>query len=252
MILDHVSHSQLSMWDRCARQWEYRYVKGLKIAPSGALVLGGSYHKALEVNFRQKIRTLEDLPIDVCLDAFSDDWEKRLVEEVGIEWGSDRPGKVKDLGVGLVAEYMNTTSFAVQPIRVEETFVKTIAGVRFVLRMDLQDINKIVVDHKTSARAYNQGDVDKDPQASATAFALGRPIVYYNHIALKTKVPRIQIIRTYRLAEDIEWWLEKATLNIAQMRTGIAPPRTDGWHCSPSYCGFWELCRGELTRKTFE
>jgi len=26
MELDHISHTQISMWNRCPRQWQYRYI----------------------------------------------------------------------------------------------------------------------------------------------------------------------------------------------------------------------------------
>lgn len=250
MILDHVSHSQFNMWDRCPRQWEFRYVMGLKIPPSGALIIGRSYHKALEVNFKQKVNSYVDLPVDDCLDAYSGEWENSIKEEERIEW-EGRPGVLKDQGIELVTEYMSTTAFVVQPIRVEEYIVSEVAGVKFVLVLDTQDINKIVIDHKTSNRAYTQDSIDTDPQASATAFALNRPIVYYNHVAIKTLRPRIQAIRTLRTRAHIDWWLEKAVQIVSQMRSGIAPPREGGWWCSEKYCGFWQLCRGELAKRSF-
>lgn len=221
------------------------------MSPSGALIEGGCYHKALEVNFRQKIATFEDMPVDECLDVFSDEWEMRLSGEEAIDWENRSPGFHKDEGVSLVKEYMLSTSFAVQPAKVEETLVSEIAGVTFLCVPDMEDVRKIVIDHKTSARAYSQGDVDKDLQAGAEAFALGRPIVFHNHVAVKTKVPHIQVVKSYRTHTDVEWWVEMATLVVAQMRTGIAPPNPNGWHCSPRFCGFWGLCRSGLARSVF-
>jgi len=248
MILDHVSHSQLNQWLRCPRQWEFRYVKGLKMPPSGALIEGGCYHKALELNFRQKIASFEDLPVDECLDAFSDEWERRLVEEEFIEWENRTPGFHKDEGISLVTEYMASTSFTVQPAKVEEAIVTEVAGVKFVCVPDIEDVKKIVIDHKTAARAYRQEDVDKDLQASAEAFALDRPIMFQNHIAVKTKVPKIQVIKSFRIRTDIDWWAKLAAQVVAHMKTGIAPPNPNGWHCSPRFCGFYGVCRSGLIR----
>jgi len=250
-LLDHVSHSQVNMWLRCPRQWEFRYVKGLKMPPSGALIEGGCYHRALEVNFRQKITSFEDLAIDECLDVYSDEWEKRLIEEESVDWGNKHPGTYKDEGYSLVTEYIASTAFSVQPISVEEITVSEVAGVTFVCIPDLVDIRKIVIDHKTSARSYNQDDVDKDIQASAEAFVLGRPIVFHNHVAIKSKVPRIQVVKSYRTRADIEWWEDMAAKVVSQMKTGVAPPNPIGWHCSPRFCGFYELCRLGLARSVF-
>jgi len=236
------------MWLRCPKSWEYKYVYGLKIPPSGPLIVGSAYHTALEGNFQQKIESMKDLPLDSCLDLFSDAWENRLLEEELVIWDKLGPGESKDQGMGLVKEYIISTSPSVQPVQVERTIYSEIAGVKFICRVDLEDIQRAIIDHKTSAKAYSQDDVDRDIQASAEAFALGRPIVFYNHVAIKSRTPRIQIIKSYRTQSDIDWWKELATGVVAQMESGIAPPRPGGWWCSERFCGYYERCRGELTR----
>lgn len=249
--LDHISHSQIRMWLQCPAQWDYGYVQGIKSPPSGDLIEGSCYHKALEANFTQKIITHHDLPLDDCLDVFSSSWQVALTREEAIIWGGKTPGFVKDQGMILVAEYMATTSHLVQPVRVETPINTEIAGVRFVCIPDLVDINKIVIDHKTSSKIYIQADIDRDLQASAEAFALDRPIIFRNHVAVKTKMPHIQIIQTYRTRSDIEWWINLVTKVIAQMRTGIAPPRPTDWWCSPRFCGYYEMCRHDCAKSIF-
>jgi len=239
------------MWQRCPKQWEYRYVKGLKVPPSGALILGGVYHEALEGNFRQKVTSREDLPVDSCLDLFSECWDTRISNEEQVLWEGREPYEYKDQGIGLVKEYRVTVSPTIQPTKVEEVHISEVSGVRFVCVVDLEDEAKLVIDHKTSARAYNQDDVDKDLQASAEAFVLGRAIVFQNHVAIKGRVPRIQVISSYRLDTDIKWWYEMATGIVLQMKSGIAPPNSSGWHCSPRFCGFWDICRPGLARSMF-
>jgi len=253
-MLDHISHSQINMWLRCPRQWKYRYVDGLKIPPSGALIVGSAYHSALECNFIQKVESRKDLPLNDCLDLFSDAWEDRLLEEELVIWEQLGPGESKDQGASLVEEYIVSTSPSVQPVQVERTIYTEVAGVKFVCRVDLENDQRAVIDHKTSARAYSQDDVDGDIQASAEAFALCRPIVFYNHIALKLKRPRIQIVKSYRRQADIDWWVDMATGVVRQMESGVAPPRSidafgkSGFWCSERFCGYYERCRGELTR----
>lgn len=248
MTLDHVSHSQINSWLRCPKSWEYRYVYGLKIPPSGPLIVGSAYHSALEGNFTQKIKSKMDLPLGDCLDLFSDAWDNRLSEEELIIWDKLGPGESKDQGAGLVEEYIVSTSPSVQPVQVERTVYTEVAGVKFICRVDLEDIQRAIIDHKTSAKAYNQDDVDRDIQASAEAFALKRPIVFYNHVAVKSRSPWIQVIKSFRTQTDINWWVDLATGVISQMESGIAPPRPNGWHCSERFCGYFERCRGELTR----
>jgi len=248
MITDHVSESQLSMWQRCPRQWQYRYVQGLKMRPSGALIEGSCYHKSLEVNFTQKKVTFEDLPVDDCLDAFSTEWSRVMSESEDVDWRGMKPEAVKNEGHSLVRTYMTVMAPNVQPIEAEEWYISKIADVVFVMRIDLINDVGTVIDHKTSSKSYNQADVDRDMQASAAAYSLERPIIFENHVAVKSSHPKIQLIKTVRTREDIAWWLDTSSAIVQQMKSGIAPPRPTGWHCSPEWCGYYEMCRGGLVR----
>lgn len=248
MRADHVSQSQLDMWQRCPRQWEYRYISGLKMRPSGALIEGSCYHKSLEVNFTQKKETLTDLPVDDCLDAFSAEWDKTLANSEDVDWREMKPEAVKNEGHSLVRAYMMGMAPTVQPIEAEEWYVSKVAGVVFVMRIDLINDVGTVIDHKTSSKQYNKADVDRDMQASAAAFSLGRPVIFENHVAVKTITPRIQLIKTVRTREDIAWWLNCSSAIVQQMKSGIAPPRPTGWWCSSDWCGYYQICRGGLVR----
>lgn len=246
--LNHVSHSQISMFLRCPRQWEFRYVKGLKMPPSGALILGSSYHKALEANFAQKVESEIDLGLEDVLDAFSDHWETRLEQEKDIQWEDLKPGVLKDQGISIVTLYHQQEAPQIQPVAVEIPYGKVIADTSFVGSVDLVERRGTVIDHKTSARAYNQDEVDKDIQATAEAFMVGRPINHEFHVAIKTKVPKIQKVASIRTIDDILWWLDLVRGVIAQMRSGIAPPNPTTWACSPKWCGFWSICRGGASK----
>lgn len=199
---------------------------------SGNLILGSCYHETLEENFKKKLILGHDLDVDICTDFFSTIWDRAVGSAWETDWGSKSPDALKDMGITLVGRYMDDIAPAIMPLYVEQWLEKDLNGTKFVIRIDLTDINNIVIDHKTAARAYSQADVDKDMQASASAFALGKPIVFHNHVAVKTKNPQIQIVETFRTLYDINWWYRKACAIVAHMKTGYAPPREDSWMCS--------------------
>ena len=237
------------MWQRCPRSWYFRYVLGKKMRPSGAMIEGSCYHSALEVNFKQKIVTRVDLPIEECLASYSDAWEARIKGEPEIDWEDKTPGALKDEGVQLVRAYMGDISPGVQPIEVEKPYVDTIARVPIVSVLDLVDEKEKVIDHKTAARMYLQDDVDKDGQMTTYAFMRKKAIIGEFHVAIKptkTLPARAVILRTFRTIEHVNWWKEMVEGIISQMKTGIAPPNPIGYHCSPRFCGYWKLCRGHL------
>jgi len=241
----HLSHTQLNMWLRCPRQYEFRYWKGLKIPPAGAMIQGSCYHEALARNFTHKLDTHEDMPVPDILDYFSDTWAAKLASEPEVDWEGDDPGRLKDEGVRLTKMYREQKAPEVQPFLVEEKLVLPLDGqdLDFVGIVDLVCLDDLVVDHKTVARTPTQADVDQDIQATAYAFLLQRDIDFAIHAAVKNKTPKLAEIRTRRTQADIAWWLDMVQGVWRQMQTGIAPPNPCGWHCSPAGCGYWRLCR---------
>lgn len=243
----HLSHSQLSMWLRCPKQYEFRYIHNMKMPPAGALIQGSCYHKALEVNFRHKMEHGQDRPLDEVLDAYSDEWESLTADEqnsVGIDWEDKEPEALKDEGIGLVRAYHRDVAPIITPLKVETFYERELDGVSFVGYIDLETATVDVTDHKTAARSYNQDDVDKDIQISAYAWLLGREIKAANHVAVKTKVPKIQIVETVRTEADIRWWERMALEVKGAIDSGVFPPNPNGWHCGQRFCGYWNLCRG--------
>jgi len=251
--IDHVSHSQISLWDQCPKKWEYSYVHKLRRSSSAALIIGNAYHKTLEENFKKKMILGHDLDFDICYDFFSTVWDKAVGVSWDTEWGGTTPGAAKDMGLSLVSTYLDDVAPSVVPRQVEQWLESEVEGVKFVLRLDLLDANYIVIDHKTAKdlRFYKQSDVDKDMQASATAFSLHKSIVFHNHVAVKARTPYIHIAKTYRTQADIDWWYMKASAIIAHMQTGYAPPHEGGWWCDEDYCDFHDLCRKDLARRSF-
>ncbi len=253
--IDHISHSQMSQYQRCARQWEYRYVYGLKIPPGVNLITGAVYHSTLDKNFKFKIQSGIDPEPDIYEEVFDDVWRTKLKQEkeegVGIDWEEQKPGIVKDNTFSLVNAYMTEQAPQVEPEDVEIPLESMVDGTKILFRIDLIDVHGAVIDHKTAAKSHTQDDLDKDPQGSAYSFALKRPILYLNHVALKLVKPRIQVLSTYRNDMDMVWWYNMSRGILNQMRSGVAPPNPVGWHCSPKYCGFWDKCRGDLAKVVY-
>lgn len=254
--LEHVSHSQLLRWIRCPKQWEYRYVYGLPEVVSGALIEGGCYHEGIELNYKQKISSHMDLPVPDILDAYSTSWEERVQAEEIVEWGDKSESTYKDEGLRLLITYMNTVAPFYQPVLIEHKYegIHAIEGVEFVCTPDMVDTNRVIIDHKTSAKPYVQSDVDIDIQLSAESYATGIFGEAQFHVAVKSKNPHIQIIKTHRTELDVAWWYTMASGIVKQMKTGAAPPKPidafgkRGYWCSSRWCAYYQRCQEGLTR----
>jgi hypothetical protein len=117
-----LSYTQLNMFLRCPRQYEYRYVRGLKVPPSGAMVQSRVWHQTVEFNYRQKIHSDRDLALGEMQEFFVTEFDAALAsEEVAFEPG-EKPGKLKDQGTAIVAAHHRTIAPAVRPLLVEERF----------------------------------------------------------------------------------------------------------------------------------
>lgn len=255
MELDHISPSQIAMYLRCPRQWEYRYIDGIIAPPSISLIVGAAYHDALAVNFMQKITSQQDLPLGDVLDAFSTSWDRQLTRRVTVEDGEqeefedvdlqeESPGAAKDVGISLVDVYHHAVAPGIQPVAVERSCEIEIADLKLVGRIDLEEDNGKIDDHKTSARSKTQDDVDRELQPSAYGLLVMHPVDFDFHVAVKKKKPEIQIINTRRTAADIVWFLRLAEQVWALMNTGVYPPNPMGWWCSERFCGYYSMCKG--------
>ena len=150
---EHLSASQVNTYLTCPLQHFWRYHKHRKIPPKSAMSLSKSLHFGIEGNYRQKVESHQDLPLDDVLDKFSTDFDFRKHETL---WAKDeKPPKVKDEGVWLLSLYHQTVAPKVQPLHVEDSFEVPFENfdVPLVGRLDLVDDSHLIIDHKTSGKA---------------------------------------------------------------------------------------------------
>ena len=117
-----LSATQLTMFLRCPRQYEYRYIQGIKRPPSGAMVQGRVWHETLERNYRQKVDSNKDLPLSEMQESYADRLDETLAsEEIEFE-PTENPAKLKDVGSAIVAAHHKSIAPIVHPMAVEQRF----------------------------------------------------------------------------------------------------------------------------------
>lgn len=248
----HLSFTQLNMFLRCPRQYEFRYIEGLKVPPSGAMVQSRVWHETLELNYRQKVVSDEDLALGQMQEFFAARFDEAVAgEEVAFE-PDEKPGKLKDQGTAIVAAHHGTIAPAVRPALVEERFTVDL-GEDFPFDLvgvwDLVERDGTIVDNKAYGRQPRQEDLDKDLQF--TAYALGyrtthgrvEPGLRMDAI-VKTKNPRPVQLHTRRTNDDCRWLLGLIEQVAKAIDAGVFYPNPQGWHCSPRFCGYWDRCMG--------
>lgn len=248
---EYISNSQIGTMLHCPRQWEFRYIKGLKIRPSGALVQGSSYHEALKANFENKIKTGDDLLANDLLDAFSTSWDNNtkavkddedfndIIEEK-VNWEDKDPGELKDETINALKVYHSKIAPMIRPLAVEQRRDVNIGDIHFMGFIDLELLGE-TADHKLKSRSMSQDDANKELQPYSYALLNGKREFTF-HVAVKKKVPEIQLVHVSKTINDIEWF-KNLIINIdKQINSGIFPPNPCGWWCGEKWCGYFSLC----------
>jgi len=242
---DHISVTQLKGYLRCPLQYFFRYSCGIKVPPTGDLILGRAVHNALKENYRQKLQSFEDLPLSDITDIFSQYWEKES-EEADFREEDDR-GRLKDQGISLIKAYQETVSPKVQPLEVERGFLVEAGDGLLPLKgyIDLIDDQGIIIDHKTSKKSYAADAAEKDLQL--TAYALAYRSIYGEpesgvrlDVMVKNKTPKIQQLPATRSEQDIERFRRIAG-NVLRGISGEVYYPNESYMCG--ICGYGEMCK---------
>jgi putative RecB family exonuclease len=250
---EHVSISQVNMFRRCPAQYSFRYVDGRVIPPRWTMFAGKKCHNTLEFNNVQKMITGLDVDISTAQDFFHTEWRKGMEEE---EVKFDcRPVDARESTIRTLTHYLKDNPDKDRvPRDVEKEFnVNLKAGDDEVLVKGFIDVvfDGIIKDYKFSSRAAQAIDLHNDIQLtlySHTYFMEHKviPDAYFDYM-INTKTPKKEIIMIQRTPAMIERTLkdihDSAKLISLCFTSGLFPRKTDGWHCHPDQCGYWEICR---------
>lgn len=282
IVNKHYSISQLLTYMKCPLHFYFRYVEGLRVPMPPAVTLGKAVHSALETNFRQKIQSRKDLPINDVLDSFSDSFD--AVDEETL-WSEDEsPEKVRGDGANLIRAYMTGLDWKgepmtyrelnpetrkyerkrveplapkIQPLLVEEPFEVRFdndVGYTFVGRMDLVDDKGRIRDTKTTAKSPTQDMIDNDLQL--TAYALGFRVKTGKienglmvDAIVKNSSPKLVSIETKRSREDIDRLMRILSQIANAVERGVFYCGCSNLYCGgPVSCQYWDLGKGKGCR----
>jgi len=119
---------------------------------------------------------------------------------------------------------------------------------RFRGRIDYVDQDNTYIDHKTSSRKWNQGRADTSLQVSAYYLAeqIGegrRPSGFCFDIAVKKKVPEVQVVSTHRTDEEVYGYVDRLK-DVERLINAEIFPKCDpsNWLCNPRWCGYYPHC----------
>jgi len=263
-----LSHTQINMYlEKCPRQYAYRYIEGIKTPPNGTMKRSNVGHSVIEQNYKQKVVSRQDLPVDDITDMYATFWREELEREEVIFEQDEKPDEVRDEGIAATKEHrlkiaplvMAASEQSVEewfeetlPIRAAHDSKEVIGRYTLIGKIDLIDSNARIRDNKIigARKLITAEDIAKDHQLSIYAIAYRRlhkqaeSGVTLDTVKLLKDGPQARILDGLRTKEFL---LEELN-TIAHVARGIEhqvfPKRTNGWWCSEKFCGYWSRCMG--------
>lgn len=253
----HISPTQLGMHSRCPTQYEFRYIKGLRVPPGIAALLGRGVHGGAEVNGRQKIESHVDLPTPQIIEAAVAAFEASvagdgfsLTPEEAERGLKAIESEAKDKTAQLARVYATDQAPDYQPVEVEHTTRIVFPNATHDLLgiTDLRDDKKRVVDFKTAARKKpaNAADISLQLTVYSAAYQVDHgesPACLRLDTLTKTKVPGRQVLETTRTRADYQVLANRVNATLDAIAKGSFPPADpESWMCSAKWCGYARTC----------
>jgi len=244
-IASVLSPSQVRCFFDCPARWWFKYGLQLPERKNSSLALGLAVHQALEVNFREKIETHEDLETTGVVIVFREAWMEQVPQT---DFTSDESqGDLRRLGERMVAKYMDEVAPKVEPAAVELEVQGSIAGVAVRGRVDVLDVEGRLIDFKTASRRPSCVSPDYAFQLATyqqiTPGASGKV-----RIDSLVKTQTVQIVQQAYTVEEPDIRATQVLYPMAQkaMGSGMYCPNRQSMLCSQKHCSFWKQCEGEF------
>lgn len=249
----HRSISQMGTYTSCGRKYKYTYIDNKKTMKENSdLVLGLALHKAQEFNYKQKIDSRKDLPLEEIEDfmveylitAFKNNEDNEDFFKIKYNKKQTGDGLII-LAKSMLKELYTQVMVNTQPLFVELPVVIEILGQKFLMYIDLIDEDWVVRDLKTSGQKFSEASIDNSTQLIGyalgfrTKFGRKETAVQYD-VVTKNKAPQIQKLRTVISDAKIARFLNSLEQINKGIEAEIFPPVDNQMTCS--WCDFKDIC----------
>jgi hypothetical protein len=240
-----LSPTQVRTFLNCSARWWFKYGLSIPETKNSALALGSAVHRAIEVNFREKVISKEDLDTLGIVAVFRDTWQDQARET---EFRADEdPATIGKMGEQLVAKYMDEAAPWIQPAAVELDVAGEIGGVPVRGRVDLIDEDGCIVDVRNSARKPSGISPDYAFQLATyrqiTPGASGEARL---DTLVKTKA--VQLVQQAYTVGEQEIRAVEVMYPLVQegIASGLYFPNRQSLTCSQRNCAYWRQCEQEF------
>ena len=257
---DWISTSSLACYMKCGIKFFHKYIQRVREPINIRMTAGVGTHKGREENLKQKVESQENLKIDEITDATRDNIKERF-DANEYSASTEFKGKSKkeasdiavDMGVQLVERDYQDFQEVLMPEAVEESMAVRYADLSRIIvgKIDVRTKDYKIIDLKTGKKAFGQSAADT--LMGLTTYGLlcsvehgAQPPEYEIQNVVRTVGGNVNtnVYKTRRNAEDIQRQLLRFASVIKAIDSGIFTPANPGdWWCSPTWCGYYKMCR---------
>jgi CRISPR/Cas system-associated exonuclease Cas4 (RecB family) len=258
----HWSASSFADFNRCPRHWQERRIKKQRERSGEAMLVGRAIHWAMEVNYRQKIQSGEDLSLVELVDYFRDLAFSQVIAE-DLEQTAQEPAwdtdfeTARERGALMLAAYANTVAPRIQPIATEQEIRVDIGLPVPVIGFIDVETELTVIDLKSGKKKRSKPKEDWRIQAAVYGHARQKPVEFHtlsatvatNAVSIVTPLEAPELLCAPSAPErqaQINTLHQLSKMACFYMAT-IGPddpwPTLGRWHdWACDYCSFRETC----------
>jgi len=261
--------SEIRMLQDCGEQYRRRYVKGEKIPPGIAILIGIGTHAAIATDLNRKIDTgqlaaqdeIKTVARDVIAEYFADGNFSLSRDERALKAKRAWRDETIDMAVVLSALHHQRLAPKIRPIKngIERSWLVDVPAEGFKLggTLDIQE-RSCVRDTKTAGKTPSRDAADRSDQLSMYALAIkvldGKaPKSVKLDALVKLVTPKAVTYESTRTDQDFRVLLARVTAAVKAIRAGIfVPANRDYWKCDERFCGYATTCpfyRGKMQVK---
>ncbi len=217
----YISASQISTFLFCPVSYRISYTELEEREPPNIyMVFGSAMHKALAINFEQKIKSKKDLSAEEVSTKFEEAFNEEIKGCTIPKYAN--PNAMRIEAETMVIEYMAKVAPKIKPLKVEYKFEIPLKKYPITIMgfIDVITEDGIIKDHKSVGKStekkWTQNAVDDNLQLSLYAVAFRKLFKKKEkclHIDLlpRNNAPVFRSIETIRTDEQLEQVLELAT-----------------------------------------
>ena len=216
-VLDYVSASRLSLWLKCPLAFRLKYVDGIEMPSSPAVLVGKAVHAGLECFYRHRQLSLS-LHTDQVVEQLVESWNEFAGDERVVFRSTAEETALREQACQLVRTYLDRLSQTEPPplaveVALEATLVDPASsedlGIPLVGVIDLvlpDAAGPIIADFKTTSRSGEPLEVMHEVQLSCYSylFRQASPLAEASlqiRNLVKTRLPKVEF-HTYAARDE--------------------------------------------------